>query len=225
MKGGSPMLILISSPRMRRREAHHVEEMFESGLARFHLRKPDHSAREVARILDKLPEKCIGKVVLHRHAELLADYPLAGYHHSSIEKRISVEGSSSRSFHRLPKLAENKEKLDYAFFGPVFESISKEGHGPKVPMSALEDYFTQPKAKGCPAVYALGGIRRKKIRGLLEMGFTGVAILGAVWGKKDPVSALEGFLKVEDMILAELKRKSKGARGHSLPAFLNSLRR
>ena len=97
MKGGSPMLILISSPRMRRREAHHVEEMFESGLARFHLRKPDHSAKEVARILDKLPEKCIRKVVLHRHAELLADYPLAGYHHSSIEKRISVEGSSSRS--------------------------------------------------------------------------------------------------------------------------------
>ena len=31
MKGGSPILILISSPRMRRREAHNVEEMFESG--------------------------------------------------------------------------------------------------------------------------------------------------------------------------------------------------
>ena len=51
-----PMMVLISSPRMRRGEAGDLEEMFDCGLERLHLRKPDHSAKDVSKILDKIPE-------------------------------------------------------------------------------------------------------------------------------------------------------------------------
>ena len=50
-----PMMILISSPRMRRGEASDLEDMFSLGLDRLHLRKPDHSAKDVSKILDKIP--------------------------------------------------------------------------------------------------------------------------------------------------------------------------
>ena len=82
MKKELPFMVLISSPRMRKGEASDLEEMFDCGLERLHLRKLDTSAKDVAKILDKLPEKYLNKIVLHRLPELLNEYPVAGYHHS-----------------------------------------------------------------------------------------------------------------------------------------------
>ena len=208
MKKELPMMVLISSPRMRKGEASDLEEMFDCGLERLHLRKPDHSAKEVAKILDKLPEKYLNKIVLHRFPELLKEYPVAGYHHFSVEDLRKVKGTCSRSFHKFSRLRESKEVLDYCFFGPVYNSISKHGYGPKVSMVEIRDYFAEDKDRKRTPVFALGGIRRNKIRSLLDLGFAGVALLGAVWGKDDPVSALEGFVKVRDLILAESENQS-----------------
>jgi thiamine-phosphate pyrophosphorylase len=208
MKKKLPMMVLISSPRMRRGEASDLEEMFDCGLERLHLRKPDHSAKDMAKILDKLPEKYLDRIVIHRMPELLKEYPVAGYHHSSIESIQKTDGTSSRSFHKFSKLRENKEALDYCFFGPVYNSISKHGYGPKVSMVEMRDYFAEDEERKRPPVFALGGIRRNKIRSLLDLGFSGVALLGAVWGKNDPVSAFEGFVKVRDAIIDESEDKS-----------------
>ncbi len=227
-----PMMVLISSPRMRRGEASDLEEMFDLGLDRLHLRKPDHSAKDVSKILDKLPEKYLGRIVLHRIPELLKEYPLAGYHHSSIESPQKVEGTGSRSFHKFSRLRESKEFLDYCFFGPVYNSISKHGYGPKVSMVEIRDYFAEDKESKQVPVFALGGIRRNKIRSLLDLGFSGVALLGAVWGKNDPVSALEGFIKVRDLILEESRGRSepesepiRSKSSRQLPPPLESFRR
>ena len=204
-----PMMVLISSPRMRRGEASDLEEMFDLGLERLHLRKPDHSANDVSKILDKLPKKYLSRIVLHRLPELVKEYPVAGYHLSSIESSQEIDGTRSRSFHKFFRLRESKESLDYCFFGPVYNSISKHGYGPKVSMVEIRDYFSEDKEGQRVPVFALGGIRRNKIRSLLDLGFSGVALLGAVWGKNDPVSALEGFIKVRDLILEESRDRSK----------------
>jgi thiamine-phosphate pyrophosphorylase len=201
-----PMMVLISSPRLRRGEASDLEEMFDCGLERLHLRKPDCSAKDISKILGKLPEKYLKRVVLHRVPELLDKYPLAGYHHSSKEKLLDLTGSCSRSFHKISDLRESKEKLDYSFFGPVYNSISKQGYGPKVSINLIREYFA---LENRPPVFALGGIRRNKVRNLLEIGFSGVALLGAVWGSKDPVHALEGFVKVRDSILFDSQDNPK----------------
>jgi thiamine-phosphate pyrophosphorylase len=220
-----PMMVLISSPRMRSGEASDLEEMFELGLERLHLRKPDHSAKDVSKVLDKLPEKCLRRVVVHRVPELLDQYPLAGYHHSSKEKLHEFSGSCSRSLHKISNLRESKEKLDYTFFGPVYNSISKQGYGPKVSIESIRECFSM---ENCPPVFALGGIRRNKVRQLLEIGFSGVALLGAVWGRKDPVHALEGFMAVRDSILVELKESTERSVKQALsqvPPSLESLRK
>ena len=220
-----PMMVLISSPRLRRGEASDLEEMFDCGLERLHLRKPDCSAKDISKILGKLPEKYLKRVVLHRVPELLEKYPLAGYHHSSKEKLLDVAGSCSRSFHKISNLCENKEKLDYSFFGPVYNSISKQGYGPKVSIDSIREYFA---LENRPPVFALGGIRRNKVRNLLEIGFSGVALLGAVWGRKDPVHALEGFMKVRDSILVEWEERPKRyvkKTPREVPPSLESLRK
>ncbi len=49
------------------------------------------------------------------------------------------------------------------------------------------------KNKNRPKIYALGGIRRKKIIALSEVGFDGFALLGSIWGHSDPVNALIKF--------------------------------
>ena len=63
---------------------------------------------------------------------------------------------------------------------------------------------------------------------LLDLGFSGVALLGAIWGKQDPISAFVGFLKVRDAIIEETESKSD-LRGQSTvkeePPSLESLRR
>lgn len=220
-----PMMVLISSPRMRRGEASDLEEMFDCGLERLHLRKPDHSAKEVSKILNKLPDKYIKRIVLHRVPELLKEYPVAGYHHSSKEKLLKIKGTSSRSFHKISNLCESREKLDYSFFGPVYNSISKQGYGPKVSIDSVREYFS---LESRVPVFALGGIRRNKVRNLLEIGFSGVALLGAVWGRDDPVHALEGFIKVRDSILFEWEENPKKSMKQplkELPPSLESLRK
>jgi thiamine-phosphate pyrophosphorylase len=219
------MMVLLSSPRLRKGEASDLEEMFDCGLERLHLRKPDHSAKDISKILDKLPEKYLKRVVLHRVPELLEKYPLAGYHHSSKETLREVTGSCSRSFHKISNLRESKEKLDYSFFGPVYNSISKHGYGPKVSIESIREYFA---LENRPPVFALGGIRRNKVRNLLEIGFSGVALLGAVWGRKDPVHALEGFVKVRNSILFDSQdnpKKHTKETFRAVPPSLESLRK
>lgn len=82
------------------------------------------------------------------------------------------------------------QNLDYAFLSPIFDSISKEGY-----LSASFDEQEVAKAmqQAQMDVYALGGVSMDKIPVVQRMGFAGIGLLGAVWGKDDPVAALQQF--------------------------------
>jgi thiamine-phosphate pyrophosphorylase len=68
----------------------------------------------------------------------------------------------------------------YTFFGPVFNSISKQGY-----TSAIKDDFIFPVKSDHPKVIALGGINVINIQKALNMQFSGVAALGTIWQKPD----------------------------------------
>jgi len=169
------------------------------GLEKVTFAQPDASAQQVSKLLDQLPDKYHSKIVLHRFPELLKEFNFAGYHHRADEKSVEeIPGTRSRSFHHLKELKANQESLDYVFFGPVYESISKKGYKPRVSMPELGAVLhTHKKTKNRTQVYALGGVRRKKIPELFDVGFDGVALYGSIWGKKDPVHALEKYLYTE----------------------------
>ena len=66
---------------------------------------------------------------------------------------------------------------DYVFLSPIFPSISKPGHAPSLPPSALADTVTRADVD----VLALGGVCGANAGGLPALGFRGAALLGCVW--------------------------------------------
>lgn len=187
-------VVLITQPKLKHNEAIFISKLFDAGLEKLHLRKPIHSALEISCLLDAIPEHCLPNIVMHRHPKLVADYGLAGYHFADGEKIKSLSGTSSQSFHRLEDLLSINSELDYVFYGPVYRSISKKGYEPKVPLPVVRKTLSQlSEIKKRPKVYALGGIRRKKIIPIAEVGFDGIALLGSIWGHSDPVKAFRKF--------------------------------
>ena len=73
---------------------------------------------------------------------------------------------------------------------PIYDSISKEGY---LQHAAFSDRGTL--ADGISAsrhpVLALGGVTPDKFSELAEWGFSGAALLGAVWQADDPVAAFQ----------------------------------
>jgi len=186
-------VILISSPSKKKNEVSTIRRIFEMGLSRFHVRKPDWSLDEVRKFLDEFPDECIERTVIHRRPELLSEYPFAGYHLSSKEQYLAkeVDGTISRSFHQLDELITSQEKLDYVFLGPIFDSVSKQGYNSAFPASELRSFFVDRRKLrvDLPRIVALGGIVPEKVRVSLSLGFDGVAALGGVWGSRYPQKA------------------------------------
>lgn len=206
-----PLAILITSSSKKDGESDILSDLFEVGLERLHLRKPDSRPSDIARLLDSIPSNFHERIVIHRFPELLKDYSLAGYHHYSGETLVETEGTRSRSLHKLDELRDIKEPIDYCFFGPVYESISKKGYLPKVSLPELGGVLYNLKKANSPKplVYALGGVRRRKIPELFNLGFDGITLLGSIWGKKDPVAAFERYQFIERSVWAK-KEKEKG---------------
>ena len=115
----------------------YISDLFEVGLQRFHLRKPDSTASEVAKLLGQIPDIYHGRIVLHRFPELIKDFSLCGYHHYSKEKLVETRGRLVVRSINLMNFKNLNEPLDYCFFGPVYESISKKGYIPKVSLPEL----------------------------------------------------------------------------------------
>lgn len=206
-----PLAILITGSSIKSGESGILCELFEIGLQRLHIRKPHARAIEVAKLIDAIPSTYHDRIVLHRFPELLKDLTLAGYHFHSQEKLFETNGTRSRSLHRLSELQNIEEPLDYCFFGPVYESISKKGYIPKVSLPELGGVLFNRKKKksNSPLVYALGGVRRRKVPELFNLGFDGVTLLGSIWGKKDPVAAFERYQFIERSVWAK-KEQEKG---------------
>jgi thiamine-phosphate pyrophosphorylase len=207
----APLAILITSSSIKSGESDTLSELFEIGLQRLHLRKPHARPIEVAKLLDSIPSTYHNRIVLHRFPELLKDFTLAGYHFHSEEKLLEIDGTRSRSLHILSELQNVEEPIDYCFFGPVYESISKKGYIPKVSLPELGKILFSLKKKkpNSPLVYALGGVRRRKVPELFNLGFDGVTLLGSIWGKRDPVAAFERYQFIERSVWAK-KEKENG---------------
>ena len=77
-------------------------------------------------------------------------------------------------------------------------------------MSDIFDFFNSGKLnklEKVPKIYALGGIRKKKFKPLSDIGFYGVALLGSVWGSRDPLRSFNESLKMDIEFL--LKRRGQ----------------
>ena len=95
------------------------------------------------------------------------------------------------SFHSLEEIDEYKADYHYAYLSPVFDSISKKGYTSAFDLKTLGSSLRRLKRN----LIALGGIDEDKIEIVREIGFAGVAVLGAVWNSKNPI---EKFQRIKE---------------------------
>ncbi|MDD6553810.1 MAG: thiamine phosphate synthase [Prevotellaceae bacterium] len=89
------------------------------------------------------------------------------------------EFSISFSCHSLEEVAQYKNRCDYVFLSPIYDSISKQGYH----SAFTRDDLLRARDKGIidEKVIALGGVSEEKIPEIQRLGFGGYAMLGAVW--------------------------------------------
>jgi thiamine-phosphate pyrophosphorylase len=185
-------LIIISHPSFLPNEAVIIQQLFAEGLQCFHLRKPQASEAEVRQLLNAIPAEYHPRIALHAFHHLANDYDINRLHFTEDARKArgpeekQNEYIFSTSVHSLQTLQSLSPDFSYAFFGPVFNSISKQNY----PGIAGEDFYIHNDQKAVPVI-ALGGITSENISQVKAMNFDGAAVLGTIWEK--PEKAVETF--------------------------------
>ena len=175
--------LVITEPQFTNNEAAIIAQLLHWGVDLVHLRKPESSAEELAKLIEAIPTAYHNGLVLHDHFDLAAHFALHGLH---LNRRNSVlppnhKGTVSQSCHTLDEVKVCKTKCDYVFLSPVFNSISKQGYTSAFTPKALSEAKKQGVIN--QKVVALGGITAANIDKTKYYGFGGVALLGDIWSR------------------------------------------
>lgn len=196
-------LVLVTPAESGPRESTLLAALFAAGLERCHVRKPGLARAELAAWLRALPAEFRPRLVLHQHHDLVGELGLGGCHWRDDASPPPVPPAdnliSSRSCHDIAAVRAALGRYASVFFAPVFPSISKPGHGPRGDVSFAELSALlagRTAAERRTNVFALGGVTADNVARCRELGFDGVAVLGAIWQAADPVRVFAQFQTV-----------------------------
>lgn len=170
--------------------------MLQQSSATVHLRKPGRSGRQLADYLEQIPAAFHRRIMVHDHPDLLFQFDLKGIHFSEKERKRNLPGLRqlrlakpgcrlSSAFHRIADIPEPDGLFDYILLSPVFDSISKQGCRAAFEHADLKRFLFRTGH----TVIALGGLDAQRAATAASLGFTGIAVLGAVWGASSPEKA------------------------------------
>jgi thiamine-phosphate pyrophosphorylase len=193
-------LIVISSPNPIADESIIINNLFRSGLKYFHIRKPESNIQMVRELINGIAPRYYGRISLHQFHQIAPEYGIKRLHYTEsarvgsnqqqLQSKMDDRFTLSTSIHDisiLPALL----CFDYAFYGPVFNSISKPGYQSKLPVD-----FKLDKTNIKTRVAALGGVEAYNLMSIKNMGFDGAAVLGMLWN--DPSKAQERFHQLKE---------------------------
>src|SRR5688500_15661993 len=103
----SDRLIVITAPEFFDGEAEILNQLFESGLTRLHVRKPQSQSREVEKLVSEIDSKFRAGVTIHYHSDLVSEMGLGGMHFSYPQiKEVNISGryTISCSLHQWEEL-------------------------------------------------------------------------------------------------------------------------
>ncbi len=175
-----------------------VKKMLDAGLTRFHLRKPDWSKRDLAEWLEPFTAAQRARIVVHAFPELVKEMKLAGFHMRNGRQRprgMSRDIETSCSCDSFQEMMNEARTSKYVILGPVFPTYSKKDYEPhRTPEEFAEINAAWRAEDGCP-VLALGGVSAKNMAEAKALGFSGFAVISAVWESSDPVKGFKALLK------------------------------
>lgn len=190
------MLIILSDAVAVKDEAQLINNLFDAGLKIFHLRKPDVEQKAIEMLLAAIDSKYHAQIALHQYHQMAKNFGINRLHFTEAIRTqtsnnilIDLEDNGnilSTSIHQVSAYAQLPPCFNYTFFGPVFNSISKQGY-----ISNVGTNFKMPILKNHPKAIAVGGITAANLSDALNMNFKGVGVLGSIW--QQPVQSLEQF--------------------------------
>ena len=190
------MLLVISNPIAVPDEATIINGLFDEGLEIFHVRKPGIDIFEIDELMKKIKSEYYQQIAIHQHHQMANRYGIQRFHFTEAARNEADEQnliqlknsgcSLSTSIHQVSDYQSISSCFAYTFFGPVFNSISKQGYH-----ATIGDDFVFPLLPDRPQVISIGGIDEANIQRAISMKFTGVAVLGALW--QQPHNAVEKF--------------------------------
>ncbi|MGN6602711.1 MAG: thiamine phosphate synthase [Ginsengibacter sp.] len=194
------MLVVISYPGAVKDEANIVNTLFDVGLEILHVRKPYTDVDELRVLIEKIHSKYQNQIALHQHHEIANDYGIKRLHLTEAKRKEMSEGALkalredkyilSTSIHQIEVYETLPACFEYTFFGPVFNSISKQGY-----TSSLKKDFVFPEKYNFPKVIAIGGIDAGNIQKVMNMKFKGIAVLGTIW--QNPETSIQQFKLID----------------------------
>lgn len=190
-------LIVITRPDYFPGEGELINALFGAGLRLLHLRKPENDVAKFRALMNEINPLYYQDISIHQHHELADEFSIMRLHFpeklwscTTGQRKIelfTIGFRLSRSVHQWEVPADTAF-LDYVFFGPVFNSISKPGY-----LSTIPKDFYLSGVPGGLKIFAIGGITAHRLGDLKRMNFHGAVILGSIWNH--PPSALKEFEK------------------------------
>ncbi|CAN1559278.1 ThiE Thiamine monophosphate synthase [Flavobacteriaceae bacterium] len=198
-------MIVITSPIPINNEISTIHSLFENGLELLHIRKPDFSEAEIKFFLSKIKLNYRQRLVLHSHHQMALEFGINRIHFTEKTRAETSEENLkdwkvkefklSTSIHQIMDFEKLPNVFDYAFFGPVFESISKQNYFSNLDFKKE----LQQRKNNKTSLVALGGITPDNIKTALEYGFDDVALLGNIWNNNNPI---ENFKLCQKIVLS-----------------------
>jgi thiamine-phosphate pyrophosphorylase len=190
--------MVITAPGEVSEEADSIMQLIEAG-ARIHVRKPEMNEPLLAKWIQQFPKEVYHQFHLHAFPELANKMGLRGIHLKDGQKlptHIQWNGVLSKACHRLADVhQETTSDVDYLFLSSVFDSISKKGYKATFDLTELAQLLKNDNRK--TEVMALGGVELENIQQVKQLGFDGVALLGAIWQRNTTTERLQYFKKVK----------------------------
>ncbi|MFP9097952.1 thiamine phosphate synthase [Flavobacterium sp. RHBU_24] len=182
-------MIVVSSQSPLNKEAATINAMFDNGLKLLHIRKPDATVKELRHLIAGIDLQNYHQLALNQHHEIASDYGIKRLHFKEVERLKQSERQLnslkqngymlSTSVHSWESYEALTPMFSYAFIGPVFNSISKEGYNA---MKHIESGGNSTVKR-----IAIGGISKENLDSKILKAFDGVAVLGSIWLSGEPL--------------------------------------
>ncbi len=177
---------------------------FEKGVEYIIIHKPQNIERDIIQLINEIPQKYHSRIIIHERFGLLKHFNLNGI---LLSKKNPKAPTLDKIFSKSVPCSRIDDIMKYQnfhhiFFGPVFESISKE-----IKPTFGETALREAKGKNIinEKVIAMGGISEETIPIAKSIGFENVAVLGSLWKNYPTDNNKQALLERFDKLIGLMK--------------------
>lgn len=199
------MLLIITHADHLPGETERWKELLSAGADAILLRKPGWTEDDYVNILERTDPACYPRMLIAQYCLLQQRYGLLGAHFSEHLRNSTapqwLEGLRSEGcllstgIHHSGVLPAMTAHWDLLLLSPVFDSISKPGYKGQVTEGFDRNSGQWAVGSEQSRIIALGGVNQTNAALAKQMGFDGIALLGAIW--QEPDKAVENFIEIK----------------------------